>query len=388
MSQHTQETLVLSHASVRILHNIGNSGSLVSPRVDVYLGSKVIAYNLSYGDFTAYISVQAGDHILTAKQANSDIIVAQGRVRFYDDAYYTAVVAGDLNDSQSTEIIVNQDNLRCPRPGYSSVRFIQGAAGFGNVDVYSGDDLIFSNVAFGQSTSYKQFKLGYAKLGVVRTGQPISTKTEIANPYLVSGAVYSVVLSLNAPSNPQPEYVLRGVVTDDTRGACENIQENFNLPAYMGKWYVISSIPQVYDSNCPRATAEYTLLQSGGDATSPQDYVRVVNTCYNEDWVTMNSISGRGIQQPCDAASFHVSFPNIEATPGPNYLVHSTDYTGYAVVGSPNRSALWILSRKSKMCVEQYQQLVRNIRRLGYDVSTLRIYYHALTRRSNRGRSK
>lgn len=368
MSELYQETSVLSRASLRILHNIGNSGTLVSPQVDIYLNSKVIAYNLSYSDFTAYISVSAGDHVLIAKQANSDIIVARGKVRFYEDASYTAVIAGDLTDVQSMKIIVNQDNLRCPRPGYSNVRFIQGAAGFDNVDVYSGDDLIFANVAFGQSTSYKEFKLGYAKLAIVRVGQPIDTKTEIANPYLVSGGVYSVILTLNAPG---AEYILNGIVADDTRGVCEQLQDNFDVSAYMGKWYLISSIPQVYDSNCPRATAEYTQLQ---------DYLRVVNTCYNEDWVISYSVSGKAVQEPCNSASLRIAFSDSSPTPVPNYLVHRTDYKGYAVVGTPNRTGLWILSRKSKMSVEQYRKLVHYSRRLGYDVSLLQIKYHALTR--------
>jgi len=369
MSEHQQEKLTLTRTSLRILHNIGNSGNNKSPEIDVYLDAKVIAYNLMYDDFTAYISVCNGNHTLTAKQANTDIIVAQGKVRFYDNASYTAIIAGSLNDPQSTEIIVNQDNLRCPRPGSSTLRFIHAAADFDSVDVYSGDDLIFANVAYGQSTSYKELKLGYSQLSIVRVGQSSSLKTSIANPYLVSGGGYSVILSLNAPLT---EYYLHGIVAEDTHGICEQLQHDFDISGFMGKWHLISSIPQSYDTNCPRATAEYTQLQN---------YIRIVNTCYNEDWVPSSSISVKGIQEPCNTASLIVTFHQRENTPPrPNYLIHRTDYNGFAIIGTPNRTGLWILSRRPKMTLDQYQRLVHYSRRLGYDVNLLKVKYHSLTR--------
>jgi len=408
------EQINVSHAYIRILHNIGNSGLLLSPRVDVYLGDQVVAYNLAYKDFTAYLNVPAGHHKFVIRQAGTTTIVSQGKVKFANGASYTIIIAGLLSNSSSISALVYQDSLKCPRPGSSNFRFIHAAAGLPNVDVYSGNVKIFSNVAYQQTgvPTYVEMRPGYPEISVVLVdpsapgvpapGVPAPgvpayptalNKVQIDNSYMTGGNVYTLILSLT--SSQLGLQVISGIISDDNKGACEVLQENFNAQAYSGKWFQIAAIPQPYADNCPRATAEYTLLVGR---------IKVQNTCYAQDWTPLRTVDGCAYPpNPCQMAALRVTFfsstggtgldaptvpcparptvPAGSADDSPNYLVHRTDYSGYAVVGTPNRTGLWILSRNSKMAVDEYKQLVEFAKHLGYQVDQLRINYHALSRK-------
>lgn len=353
-----------SHASIRILHNIGPNLGYLPPQVDVYLGNKAIAYNLSYKDFTAYTSVNSGTHILTVKDVNTNTPIIQSKVHLSGNTSYTAVIAGNVSESQYNKIIINKDNLQCPRPGSSLLRFIYGAGGITSYDIYSNNTLLFSNVSYGQTTAYSELPPGYANINIRVAGTTGGAVTPIVNPFLVSGGIYDIILSLD----PTPI----GIVADNLQSRCEKLQENFDGSKFSGKWHVIASIPLSQTDYCPRATVEYTKLQN--------EY-KILSKCFDDDWIPLGSNLGTGA--PPDAfvpAAWRVSYEGNTGTgpSGANYLIHRTDYVNYSINGTPNRSYVWILSRHPKITQERYQHLVRYVASLGYDINQLKIKYHAI----------
>ena len=160
-----------------------------------------------------------------------------------------------------------------------------------------------------------------------------------------------------------------------------NIQfkEGLNLKAYMGKWYNAASFPQAFDRGLAWKTADYELLPSN----SSLPVIKVINTGHNEDGSIKAVIPGTAqIVDPKNLAALYVSFPTgqpqTEENPTANYLIHDTDYTNYAVVGSYDKLDLYLLVRQRPISRNLYNRLVDYASRLGYDVSKLAEDYGAI----------
>ena len=379
-------------ARVRFLHNVAGA-----PNVDVYLNEKALVLNLSYTELTAYLSTRSGKSRLVVKVSGSDTVLLNKKIRLYDDSPYTAIIAGEITALENLLLLVYRDDNQCPDNGQSKVRFIHAAAGVPDVDVYAGDVKVFSDVSYTETGNpvYLQTGAGWVDLSVNVAG----TDNTVVGPlavFLESGGIYTIVAS----GTGSPDFPLTAVLSRDNPLQCETLQKNFgeDIQRYMGEWWQIASIPQFFGQQCARQKAAYTLLQ---------DDVKVFNTCLNSEGGIVETISGTAtIVNPLQPAALRVEFPGFpqpqkssttnahqsvvvdlslksEASvrpsqdqiprppPGANYLVHRTDYDQYALVGSPDRNSLFILSRKRKMSEDAYNKLVRYAERLGYDVSRL-----------------
>lgn len=146
------------------------------------------------------------------------------------------------------------------------------------------------------------------------------------------------------------------------------LEVGFDIERYMGKWYEAARFPQPFDINTPWATAEYTLKDDGN--------VEVLNTAYNVDGTIRGQIVGTAeFVEGMSDAELYVSFPTGQPRPKqltPNYIVHKTDYDTYAVVGSYDKSNLYLLVRERPIKKELYQFLVDYIVSIGYDKSKLK----------------
>lgn len=144
-------------------------------------------------------------------------------------------------------------------------------------------------------------------------------------------------------------------------GRCSN---DFNLENYMGKWHQIASIPQNYERGLKSQTAFYTMLQ---------DRVQVVNSAKDIKLGTHREIVGSATIVS-DPHVLNVKFKTApKNTPEwyPNYIVHYTDYVTYSLVGSPDKTSLYVLARSTTLSDCNYSELLRIAAKLGYDVSKL-----------------
>ena len=146
--------------------------------------------------------------------------------------------------------------------------------------------------------------------------------------------------------------------------------EAVDLARYAGTYYEIARFPNRFQKQCAGdVTATYTI--------QPDGRISVINRCRRED----GSIDeARGVVRQ---AGNDTSNAKLEVRLAPAWLSFlpqvwgdywiltvGPDYS-YALVGSPSRDYLWILSRVPQMPDLAYRQAVEVAKANGYDISRL-----------------
>jgi apolipoprotein D and lipocalin family protein len=141
--------------------------------------------------------------------------------------------------------------------------------------------------------------------------------------------------------------------------------EKVDLDKYAGRWYSIASYPASFEKGCRCTTADYELIPGKG-------YIRVVNRC-------VRFKGGRSKISIARARAFIV--PGSENTRlkvqffwpfrGDYYIIGLADDYSWALVGTPSRKYLWILSRESFMSTETYNRILILIREKGLSTTLL-----------------
>lgn len=138
--------------------------------------------------------------------------------------------------------------------------------------------------------------------------------------------------------------------------------ESVDLNRYAGKWFEIARLPQAFEKHCACVTAEYEVL----------DYQRVgvTNACLD---TTTNEIKkSEGKAFPVDGSKntkLKVQF--FFPFKGDYYVIALDEDYEYAMVGAPNRSYLWILSRTPVLDENTMIQLKAKATELGFDLKDL-----------------
>lgn len=142
-----------------------------------------------------------------------------------------------------------------------------------------------------------------------------------------------------------------------------------DLAAFQGVWHEVARSPNLFQRNCKSTTAEYRLMADGR--------VQVINRCVTRQG-GCKTIQGTACSTnpPCNnelIVSLDAPFARRAERRGRvNYQIHyvSPDYQT-AVVGTPRRRTVWILSRNPQIAPEQLAQLKRIARNAGYDTNRL-----------------
>lgn len=140
------------------------------------------------------------------------------------------------------------------------------------------------------------------------------------------------------------------------------------LNRYVGQWHEIAHLPMFFQRKClDQITATYTLRGNGR--------LDVRNACRSVDGDQKVS---QGIAKPVPgkAGALKVRFAPVWLAWLPwvwgDYWVLEVDSNyRWAVVGSPRRKYLWILSREPSMPTAQFQALIARARQRGYPVELL-----------------
>lgn len=143
-----------------------------------------------------------------------------------------------------------------------------------------------------------------------------------------------------------------------------------DLPRYAGLWYEVARLPNRFEEKCAGdVSAEYTLREKGR--------FKVVNRCRGRDG-KMTGVAGEA--KPADKngpnsrlkvrfAPAFLSF--LPAVWGDYQIIElAPDYT-HAVIGSPDRKYLWVLSRNPQLDEAAYLRLLEAARSQGFDVSRM-----------------
>lgn len=142
-----------------------------------------------------------------------------------------------------------------------------------------------------------------------------------------------------------------------------------DLERYQGTWYELARLPMFFQRNCVRSQAEYQLRKDGR--------IDVTNRCETKsgEWEQAQGVAFA--QQPGQTDKLWVRFDNWFSnlfpglTKGHYWILYLDDDYSVALVGSPDRDYLWLLSRTEQVDTRTRDKLLEQARKRGYDTSEL-----------------
>ena len=142
-----------------------------------------------------------------------------------------------------------------------------------------------------------------------------------------------------------------------------------DLQRYQGTWYELARLPMFFQRNCVRSEAHYALQNDGS--------VAVTNRCETGDGEWEQAKGEAAPQQPGQTDKLWVRFDNWFSnlfpglTKGHYWILYLDDGYNVALVGSPDRDYLWLLSREAEVDAATRATLLEEARQRGYDTSEL-----------------
>jgi apolipoprotein D and lipocalin family protein len=137
-----------------------------------------------------------------------------------------------------------------------------------------------------------------------------------------------------------------------------------DIGRYLGTWYEIATIPQRFQKGCVGVSAHYSLREDGA--------IDVFNVCRKGTLDGKEkSIRGKAwIVDRTTNAKLKVRF--FWPFTGAYWVIELDRDYQWAVVGHPDRTYYWILSRTPQMDAGLYDELIRRAAAKGYDTSKIK----------------
>ena len=159
--------------------------------------------------------------------------------------------------------------------------------------------------------------------------------------------------------------------------ACAGVEHKDTLPTvasvdlarYAGTWYEIARLPMWFQRHCVDSKAMYT--------SRPDDRIGVHNEGLTDSGGVDQAEGVATVIDPKTNARLTVVFDNFFArlfgsSRDGNYWILALDPEyRTALVGTPDRRFLWILSRAPQLEEVTYQRLVEQAKRLGFPTADL-----------------
>lgn len=139
-----------------------------------------------------------------------------------------------------------------------------------------------------------------------------------------------------------------------------------SLDRYVGKWYAITALPQVFTIGCKAQTAEYEKIS--------ETEINVINTCIenNNDTRDIEGVAVATEKPSVLSLQFNTWWAqlfNIKADY--NIIKLDKDYR-YALIGDKNRLSLWFLSRSKTVSNKVYYEYISYADELGFNTDRLK----------------
>ena len=140
--------------------------------------------------------------------------------------------------------------------------------------------------------------------------------------------------------------------------------DQVDLAKYSGLWYEIAAYPNRFEKGCKCVTAEYSII----DSTT----VRVINTCVDEKSGKIKKIKGKAFPvESSNNSKLKVQF--FWPFKGDYWVLYLDDEYKHAIVGSPDKKFLWILSREPNISKKKLEKLLLIIESKGFDKNKIRL---------------
>jgi apolipoprotein D and lipocalin family protein len=137
-----------------------------------------------------------------------------------------------------------------------------------------------------------------------------------------------------------------------------------DLPRFMGKWYVIATIPTIFEKKAYNAIEAYELQPDGHVATSFRfrngSFDKPVKTIHSTGFVkadTGNAVWGVQVFWPVKA----------------QYIVaYLADDYSQTIIARDARDYIWIMARTATIPQADYDALMARVKQLGYSLTDVR----------------
>lgn len=142
-----------------------------------------------------------------------------------------------------------------------------------------------------------------------------------------------------------------------------------DLERYQGIWYEQARLPMFFQRDCVRSEARYRLQDDGN--------VEVVNRCETKSGGWKEARGEAEPQQPGSTDKLWVRFDNWFSnlfpglTKGHYWVFYLDDNYNVALVGSPDRDYLWLLSRDQEIDSATRDRLLDQAHKRGFDTDEL-----------------
>jgi apolipoprotein D and lipocalin family protein len=142
-----------------------------------------------------------------------------------------------------------------------------------------------------------------------------------------------------------------------------------DLDRYLGRWYELARYPNRFQRQCAGdVRATYAKRDDGR--------ISVLNECRTADGQTDSALGVARVMDAGSRAKLKVRFAPawLSLLPmvwGDYWVIGLADDYAWAVVGSPDRNYLWILSRTPTLAAARYEQALARVRANGFDPGRL-----------------
>jgi apolipoprotein D and lipocalin family protein len=153
------------------------------------------------------------------------------------------------------------------------------------------------------------------------------------------------------------------------RQAALRVVPEVDFQRYAGTWYEIARLPNRFQRQCVSdVSATYALRKDGR--------IAVTNRCREADGNIReaNGVARRVDGQPPSVLKVRFAPALLSFLPsvwGDYQIIDLGQDYEYAVVGTPDRSYLWILARRAVIEPDLYARIVNRAREQGFDTSAL-----------------
>lgn len=138
-----------------------------------------------------------------------------------------------------------------------------------------------------------------------------------------------------------------------------------DLVKYSGVWYEIARFPNNFQKNCDCTTAEYIIVPG-------KSYIQVVNRCFDFKKNESNFVKGKAfVADTLTNARLKVQF--FWPFKSDYWIIGLDEAYNWAIVSTPNREYLWILSRTKTLSDSTFNLIKDQLLSKKFDLSKLYI---------------
>lgn len=139
--------------------------------------------------------------------------------------------------------------------------------------------------------------------------------------------------------------------------------EKVDINRFMGDWYVIAIIPNFIEKNAMNGIESYELLDD--------NRVKIDYRFTNKKTGKKKHLQPKAwIYDKKSFAEWRVQF--VWPIKFPYLIIDLADDYSDTVIGVPNKKFVWIMSREPEMKSQRYDEIIKNLNEIGYDISKIK----------------